>query len=118
MTYDNDTELGFYWEPAKGNVDHYNVYASIDNGPPIPAEATSVVPTRRDPYHIAGEASRIYRLQVEAEDKQGNTGPKSDWSDPVMCTPGDANYDGVVNFADFILVARHMFSKGGSCRAR
>ena len=114
ITYDNDTALGFYWEPAKGNVHHYNVYASMDNEPPRLVGTTSMVPTQTDPYHITGEASKVYRLQVEAEDAKGNTGPKSEWSAPVMCTPGDANYDGVVNLTDFILVGCQMFSKDSS----
>ena len=114
ITYDNDTALGFYWEPAKGNVHHYNVYASTDNELPRLVGTTSTVPTPTNPYHITGEASRVYRLQVEAEDAKGNTGPKSEWSAPVMCTPGDANYDGVVNLTDFILVTRHMLSKNSS----
>lgn len=30
-TYDDDDILDFYWTPATGNVDHYRVYASIND---------------------------------------------------------------------------------------
>ncbi len=112
MTYDNDRRLGFHWTPAAGDVDHYNVYIEdVDIGTvTVLMDAIKAAPTSEDPYFVDGEAGKTYRLQVEADDGRGNK-VKSDWSEPVMCTPGDVNYDGRVNIADLILVARNLMSK-------
>lgn len=111
-TYDNDVKLGFYWDAANGNVKKYNVYVSVDNGPVNLVGSISDAPTPEKPYNIIGEASKTYRVQVEAEDDQGNVGPRSEWSDPVMCTLGDVNYDGEVDIIDLVLIVLDWLSKG------
>lgn len=107
MTYDNDLRLAWYWGAAKGNIQRYNVYASLDSGTYVLIGTAPTAATLNNPYYLSGEAAKVYRLQVEAEDAQGLRGPKSEPSEPAMCTPGDANYDGWVELTDFSLVSRH-----------
>lgn len=110
-TYDNDTRMGFYWASASGSVHHYNVYISVDGGPAMLTDTTASAPTPANPYFIDGQAGKTYRIQVEAEDAEGNLSPRSDWSGPVMCTPGDVNHDGMVDLIDLISVARDWLLK-------
>lgn len=93
-TCDDDTVLEFYWEPATGNVDHYNVYLSTDGSDYVFVGTTPIAPTQDNPYAVPINAvdGRIYRLKVEAADSEGNVGPMSEPSDPVICklrSPGD-----------------------------
>ena len=78
VTYDNDTSLDFTWETASGDVDHYNVYVSIDEG-----EYDLVGTTSETSYTVEGSDGHTYKIKVEAVDAAGNTGPMSDESDPV-----------------------------------
>lgn len=112
MTYDNDLSFAWYWTAASGNVNHYNVYLRIGTGSWSKIGTTASAPTQANPYKITftvadNIASKLFYLQVEAEDAAGITGPKSDESLPVMATPGDANYDGWVELTDFTLVSRY-----------
>ncbi len=43
-TYDDDTSLEFYWTAATGNVHHYNVHLSIDDGDYSLVGSTSTAP--------------------------------------------------------------------------
>ncbi len=93
-TCDDDTVLEFYWEPATGNVHHYNVYLSTDGSDYVLVGTTPTAPTQENPYTVPITAvdGKVYRLKVEAEDAEGNVGPMSDPSDPVTCklrSPGD-----------------------------
>lgn len=93
-TYDDDTILEFYWEPATGNVHHYNIYLSTDGSEYVLVGTTPTAPTQENPYAIPIIAvdGKVYRLKVEAVDNEGNVGPMSDPSDPVTCklrSPGD-----------------------------
>lgn len=78
-SYDDDTDLDFVWTPATGNPDHYNVYLSVDGG-----DYTLVGTTRETSYRVSGEDGHVYRLKVQAADSNGNVGPMSDESDPVL----------------------------------
>ncbi|MGQ9609416.1 MAG: hypothetical protein ACUVWN_08945 [bacterium] len=93
-TYDDDPVLEFYWEPATGNVDHYNVYLSTDGSDYVLVGTTPTAPTQENPYAVPITAvdGKVYRLKVEAADAEGNVGPMSEPSDPVTCklrSPGD-----------------------------
>ena len=78
--YDNDTELKFIWTAASGNVDHYNVYVSTDG-----SDYVLVGSTTETFYIVEGEDGHTYRVKVEAVDVEGNVGPMSEESDPVIC---------------------------------
>jgi hypothetical protein len=95
-TNDDDTLLEFYWDAASGDVHHYNVYLSIDEASYFLAGTTTTAPTEENPYAVPVEAEdgRTYRLEVQAEDAHGATGPMSEPSDLVWCklrSPGDMN---------------------------
>jgi len=104
VDYDDDTNLDFAWEAATGPVDHYNVYASIDNN-----EYVLVGTTTTTSYTLTGEDNHKYRIKVQAVDAMGNVGPMSEESDTVICrlNPWDVNKDGVVNETDLALVLQH-----------
>ncbi len=96
QTSDDDTCLEFYWDAATGDVDHYNVYLSIDQGDYSLVGTTAAAPTEGTPYAlpVTAQDDRKYQLKVEAEDAGGTTGPMSEPSDIVWCklrSPGDAN---------------------------
>ena len=110
-TQDNDVKLGFYWSPATGDVHLYNVYVSVDYGSVTLIGTTPSAPTISNPYFITGKAGKTYRIQVEAQDIEGDKGPRSDWSEPVICAPGDVNYDGKVDLTDLITLSRDWLSE-------
>ena len=106
--YDSNTLLEFYWKAASGNVDHYDVYLSIDdeNYYKVGRTPDAEAPTEKDPYPvpIVAEDGRKYRLKVQGVAANGTTGPMSEPSDPVWCmmsrpgyvkgeNPGDVNGD-------------------------
>ena len=78
-SYDDDIYLDFIWDPATGPVHHYNVFVSIDGG-----EYQLVGTTETTSYRLIGEDGHVYRVKVQAVDAEGNTGPMSDESDPVI----------------------------------
>jgi len=80
VTYDNDTSLEFTWTAASGDVDHYNVYVSIDEG-----EYDLVGTTSETSYTVTGSDGHTYKVKVEAVDVEGNVGPMSEESDSVIC---------------------------------
>jgi hypothetical protein len=84
---DHNTLLEFYWAPARGKVDHYNVYLSVDDGSYHKVGETPNAPTRDAPYPlpIVAKYGRKYRIAVEAEAADGGVGPMSEPSDPVWC---------------------------------
>jgi len=95
-TYDDDTSLEFYWAPATGNVDHYNVYLSINGANYTQVGTTPAAPTQATPYPVpvTSEDGHNYQLKVAALDATGAIGPESDPSDLVLCklrSPGDIN---------------------------
>ncbi len=71
--------LSFTWETPQGQVDHYNVYVSVDNQP---YDLTTEVTTTS--FQLDAEDGKQYVLQVEAEDALGNIGPMSDPSSTVV----------------------------------
>jgi len=88
-TYDDDTSLDFIWEAASGDVDHYNVYVSIDGG-----EYDLVGTTSETAYTVTGSDGHIYRVKVEAVDAAGNVGLMSEESDLVICDTPTKTWDG------------------------
>jgi len=78
--YDDDTELKFIWTAASGNVDHYDVYVSIDGNAYVLVGSTT-----ETFYIVEGEDGHTYRVKVQAVDAAGNVGPMSEESDPVIC---------------------------------
>jgi hypothetical protein len=77
--YVHRSQLSFTWDPASGDVDHYNVYRSVEDQPySLLAEMTT------NSCQFDGEDGKSYALQVEAEDGQGNTGPISDPSEKIV----------------------------------
>ena len=96
VTYDNDTQLEFYWGAANGSVHHYKVFLySVTDGviyPQVgenekhpPKWATSIVPTSENLFKVPmpAEHGKTYQLQVQAVAFDGTTGPMSDLSDSV-----------------------------------
>ncbi len=92
--YTNNSPLSFTWDPASGNVDHYNVYLSTDGQPfefltEVPSNSCLVVP--QDWHH--------YVLQVDAENQSGDSGPVSEPSDEIVVflngSEGDIDGDGM-----------------------
>ena len=106
VTYDDDTSLDFIWEAASGDVDHYNVYVSIDEG-----DYVLVGNTSETSYTVEGSDGHSYKVQVEAADAAGNVGPMSPESDPVICNlikPGDVSRDGQITAFDASLVLQYV----------
>jgi len=89
-TSDKDGILEFYWEAAPGNVDHYNIYVSVNGEEFQQVGETSVLPTVDYPYElpITATIGNMYVVQVEAEDADGLKGPMSEPSEPVWKKPG------------------------------
>ena len=92
VTYDNDTSLEFTWTAASGDVDHYNVYVSTDEGDYVLVGTTS-----ETAYTVTGLNGATYKVRVEAVDAAGNIGPMSDESDPVMVFLGAKIWDGGID---------------------
>ena len=79
QTYVHESSLSFTWEPASGDVAHYNVYLSVEGQPyGLFCEA----PTNF--CQVDGEDGQSYVMQVEAEDGSGTTGPISDPSEKIV----------------------------------
>lgn len=78
-TLDDDPYLDFTWEPASGNVDHYAVYVSINDGE-FALVGTTRIPSIVYTHEPVGD--KII-LQVQAVDAEGPTGPMSEPSEPV-----------------------------------
>ena len=121
-TYDDDTVLEFYWKAASGDVQHYNVYLSVDEGDFFFVGKTESgrAPTEENPYAVPEkyiEDGKKYRLKVQAEGANGVKGDMSEPSDLVWCklklrspgdmngpTPGDADGDLRVSYGDFVIL--------------
>lgn len=112
---DNDLKLEYYWAPpAIGIAHHYEVQTSTDNGVSwtnVGNTPNSSAPTFDNPFPITGIAGKTYLVKVFAVDANNNKASAT--SDPVMCTPGDANRDGQVELTDFTLVSRHWLRSYG-----
>jgi hypothetical protein len=79
QTYVHESQLSFTWDPASGDVDHYNVYLSVEDGPyALLSEAIT------NSCQFNGEDGKGYVVQVEAEDGRGSVGPISDPSEEIV----------------------------------
>ena len=77
--YVHKSPLTFAWTAATGSVDHYHVYVSLDGGVfNLHTQVSSTTCT------MVVADGRRYRIQVDAEDPQGNLGPMSDPSEEVV----------------------------------
>lgn len=87
MSYDDDTTLEFYWGATTGNVDHYDVYVSVNDGEYTKVGEVSSAPTSAHPYPLplVAEHGSTYTIRVQAVDPDGNTGPMSNPSGIVEC---------------------------------
>lgn len=86
FTFDNDETLEFYWAAAAGEVDHYSVSLFIDGVEHSESWTTATLPTAEAPYAVPYSAAvgHIYRIKVAAVDRNGNVGPSSELSGPVL----------------------------------
>jgi len=95
-THVHHSPLQFEWDEASGQVDHYNVYVSVDNQPYQVAGAV-VSPA----FEFSVEDGKSYQVQVDAENPEGETGPLSDVSDSVVVflngSAEDIDGDGMPN---------------------
>ena len=81
--------LSFRWDAASGNVDHYNVYVSVDDQHfELLEEATT------NSCLVDVQEGRTYVLQVEAEDGMGRVGLMSDPSERINVWVTLDDYDG------------------------
>lgn len=130
-TVDDDTELEFYWTPAKGNVEHYNVYlAKYDKFEDekvytlIGKTKDNIAPTEENTYAvpITAEDGKKYELKVQAETSEGITGPMSETSIAIWCKlrspgdikspiPGDADGNSKVDTDDLLICINAWGSK-------
>ncbi len=131
MSYDDDTELEFYWTPATGNVSYYKVYLFVYDTPddPVPSgeddykwvDDTSdthghSAPTRDRLYtldRITVEYGKGYQIQVAAVDDSNDAniivGPRSEPSNIVWFRrPWDVNMDGAVDLLDIEIIGSNM----------
>lgn len=131
MSYDDDTELEFYWTPATGNVSYYNVYLFIYDSPDAPEPSGegdyrwvddtsdthgSSAPTRDRLYKLDGiivEYGKGYQVQVAAVDANNDTietvGPRSEPSNIVWFRkPWDVNMDGAVDLLDIEIIGSNL----------
>ncbi|MGW8180410.1 MAG: PKD domain-containing protein, partial [bacterium] len=94
--YVHVSPVSFRWAPSLGEVDHYNVYRSVDGRP---FEFYTDVGTNS--CQLAVEDTRRYRILVEASDAVGNVGPASEASDNVVVflsgSEGDTDGDGMAD---------------------
>ena len=106
--YDTDGQLDFSWQPATDNieVDHYDVYLSVDGGGYELQESLE-----EESYKVAGVDGRSYKLKVTAVDPAGNEGPATE-SEEIVCdmTPpefivGMFRNPGFHNFMDIAIVS-------------
>lgn len=102
---DDDRDLGYYWEPATGDVLGYNFYLSADDGP-----FQLVGKTLTTNCTIVSCMGYKYIAKVEAYDADGNTGPPSEESDFTILI-ADVNGDNIVNTFDAVLVSREVLHK-------
>ena len=77
--YVHNSQLSFIWDPASGDIDHYNVYLSVEDQPYSLLAAVTT-----NSCQVVGEDGKSYVLQVEAEDGRGITGPISDPSEKII----------------------------------
>jgi Fibronectin type III domain len=78
-TFDNDTILGFTWDPSVGEITYYEVHVS-ENSAPFYLEGTTTAAS----YEISGQSSSEYIIKVRAVNASG-PGAYSNVSDPVIC---------------------------------
>jgi K319L-like, PKD domain/Fibronectin type III domain/Bacterial TSP3 repeat len=81
--------LSFSWDPASGQVDHYNVYLSVDD-----QHFELLEETNTNSCLVDVQEGRAYVLQVEAEDGVGRVGPLSDPSERINVWVALDDYDG------------------------
>lgn len=84
-TFDDDGVLEFFWDAATGNVHHYDVYVSINDGDFSLDGNTVSLPTAESLYILKtfiAIGSQVV-VKVQAVDSLGGTGPMSEASDPV-----------------------------------
>lgn len=78
--YDDDSAIGFVWDPPDGEFDHYKIYVS-ENGGAFVFKTTVTTSS----YDIPGENDKWYRLAVSAVSVHGTEGPQSVASNTVTC---------------------------------
>ncbi len=78
-TFDTNNVMEFIWTPALGNVDHYDVYVSLDGGD---FNLISSSTTCSIAFYQSQVGSQVV-VKVQAVDALGSTGPMSEVSDPV-----------------------------------
>lgn len=81
--------LSFTWDPASGQVDHYNVYVSVDD-----QHFELLEETTTNSCLVDVQEGRSYVLQVEAEDANGQVGLMSDPSERINVWATLEDYDG------------------------
>jgi len=90
-TYVHGSPVQFQWSAPTGSIAHYNVYVSVDGQP---YQAQQEVGTPSCQLNVAD--GRSYRVQVEAENSLGESGPVSDPSEEIVVflNGSDADIDG------------------------
>ncbi len=89
LVFDADETLEFYWSATSGDVDHYSVVLVV-NGVEHPERFdTALLPTKEFPYAVPyiAQVGDVHRIKVQAVDAEGNTGPMSALSSPVLRIP-------------------------------
>ncbi len=102
-TVDDDETLHFYWEPpVEGFVNHYKVriYESRDGGESYELKLeeetkTSGPFTKEYPFALSIKAEHgcLYKIEVAGCDSNGNIGPWSESSGPVLCYHSSQSVD-------------------------
>ncbi len=131
MSYDDDTDLEFYWTPATGNVSYYDVYLFVYDSPDAPEPSGeddykwvddtsdthgSSAPTRDRLYTLDGiivEYGKGYQIQVAAVDASNDAikivGRRSKPSNIVWFRkPWDVNMDGAVDLLDIEIIGSNL----------
>lgn len=78
-TLDDDNVVVCYWARASGNVDHYDVYVSLDGGTFGKVGSST---TCGMAFYQPQVGSQVV-VRVQAVDELGDTGPMSKASEPV-----------------------------------
>lgn len=88
-TVDDDETLEFFWNPASGNVDHYDVYFSVNGGEFEFVGSVSDCPTEDALYAlpiVAGPGD-FHVITVQAVGAAGSVGQMSESCIPVWRRP-------------------------------
>ncbi|MFC1718307.1 FlgD immunoglobulin-like domain containing protein, partial [Candidatus Poribacteria bacterium] len=106
--FDNDEELEFSWESASDNieVDHYDVYLSVDGGAYELLESVG-----EEEFTAPGEDGKSHKLRVIAVDVAGNEGPATE-SEEIVCDISEPEFvvamlpnPGFQNFIDIVVIS-------------